>query len=55
MATMLLSLTSLYPDADLKKHPRVCVIFNNVSKFQIAKKTTLQYGEDLNKDQKDSF
>ena len=30
---MLLSLSSFYENADLSKHPRVCVIFNNVSKF----------------------
>ena len=32
MMTLLLSLTSFYPDIDLSKHPKLFVIFNNVSK-----------------------
>ena len=55
MATMLLSMTSLYPDADLDNHPRICVIFNNVSKFQTAKKMTLLYGEESHELKKESF
>ena len=44
MCTMLLSLTSLYEDADLSNHPRMCVIFNNVSKISHPKKTAPVYG-----------
>ena len=44
MATTLLSLTSLYPNADIENHPRLCVLFNNVSKFQPKQKLMQQYG-----------
>ena len=46
-------MTSLYPDADLDNHPRICVIFNNVSKFQTAKKMTLLYDEESHEDNKE--
>ena len=32
MCSILLSLTSLYRELDPKKHPRMCIIFNNISK-----------------------
>ena len=53
MATMLLSLTSLYPNADLDKHPRICIIFNNVSKSTPSKKMIHLYGGDEHKDESD--
>ena len=40
----MLSLTSLYPNADIENHPRLCVLFNNVSKFQPKQKLMQQYG-----------
>ena len=33
MANMLLMLSSFYKETDLENHPRICVFFNNVSKF----------------------
>ena len=45
MCTMLLSLTSLYEDADVKNHPRLCVIFNNVSKNAHPEKVVPEYGK----------
>ena len=50
MCTMLLSLTSLYETKgfDPKKHPRLCVIFNNVSKISHPKKTVHKYGNRIN-------
>ena len=44
MATTMLSLTSLYPNADIENQPRLCVLFNNVSKFQPTQKLMQQYG-----------
>jgi len=44
MGTILLSLTSLYPNTDLDKHPRICVMFNNVSKIPHPKKVIPEYG-----------
>ena len=50
---MLLSLTSFYEDADPSNHPRLCVLFNNVSKISHAKKALPQYGaSEANKDEK---
>ena len=37
MVTMLLSLTSLYIETDITQHPRICILFNNVSKFSSYK------------------
>ena len=34
MANMLLMLSSFYEETNLEKHPRICVFFNNVSKFE---------------------
>ena len=34
MATMMLTLTCLYEEADLERHPRICIIFNNVSNYK---------------------
>ena len=45
MCTMLLSLTSLYEDADMKNQPRLCVIFNNVSKNAHPEKVVPEYGK----------
>jgi len=44
MCTMLLSLTSLYEKTDPNNHPRLCVIFNNVSKNAHPEKAVLEYG-----------
>ena len=53
MCTMLLSLTSFYEDADPNQHPRLCVLFNNVSKISHAKKAQPQYGaNEATKDEK---
>ena len=38
MVSMLLVLTSIYEDSNPDMHPRLCVIFNNVSKLQDSKK-----------------
>ena len=43
MCTMLLSLTSLYEKTDTKNHPRLCVIFNNVSKNAHPEKVVPEY------------
>ena len=50
MATMLLSLTFLYPNASLEKYPRLCVFFNNVSKFEPSKRKTHLYGGEFLED-----
>ena len=44
MCMMLLSLTSLYEDSDPKMHPRMCVIFNDVSKIEHKQKVAPTYG-----------
>ena len=46
MCTILFSLTSLYEKTDVKKHPRMCVIFNNVSAYPHSKKTKPQFDEE---------
>ena len=51
MVTMLLILTSIYKDANLEHHPRLCVIFNNVSKFQNPKKAAIQYYQQKSEDE----
>ena len=38
MVTLLLVLTSFYPETDPFKHPRICVLFNNVSLYPSAEK-----------------
>ena len=45
MSTLLLSLTSFYKDADPSRHPRLCVIFNNVSK-QFEPKKEVSFGDE---------
>ena len=40
---MLLILTSIYKDSDPENHPRLCVIFNNVSKLPHSKKKARDY------------
>ena len=45
MCSMLLSLTSIYEDADIDRHPRICVVFNNVSKVHCPTKNTYRYSE----------
>ena len=54
MTTMLLSLTSLYPNANLDKHPRLCVIFNNVSRFSPSEKKVHKYGGEQLEDKEES-
>ena len=54
MATMLLSLTSLYPNANLDKHPRICILFNNVSRFPPSDKKVHKYGGEQPEDEEDS-
>ena len=56
MCTMLLSLTSLYEieDFDPKKHPRMCVVFNNVSKIDHPKKTVHKYGDLINDEKEET-
>ena len=34
MASILLMLSSFHKDTDLETHPRICVFFNNVSKYE---------------------
>ena len=43
MCNILLSLSSFYEDADLYTHPRMCVVFNNVSKRTYPKKVIAPY------------
>ena len=43
MCNMLLSLTSIYKDADLFLHPRMCVVFNNVSKVYTPETNTFTF------------
>ena len=42
---MLLTLTTMYKNADLDNHPRMCVIFNAVSKFPQLKKSIPVYSK----------
>ena len=53
MCGMLLSMTSLYANADPNKHPRICVVFNNVSKVHHAKKAAPKYGTNKQEDKED--
>ena len=55
MATMLLSLTSLYPNANLDKHPRLCVIFNNVSKLSPSKKMVHRFEKEMKQIKEEEF
>ena len=45
MCSILLSLTSLYPELDPNQHPRMCIIFNNVSKNKYPEKFVPEYGK----------
>ena len=44
MCMLLLSLCSMYKNADIRKHPRMCVVFNNVSKHPHKQRASFQYG-----------
>jgi len=43
MCMLLLSLTSIYEEQDPADHPRMCVIFNNVSVHTYASDCMLDY------------
>ena len=43
MSSILLSLTSLYEETDVQNHPRMCVIFNDVSKSSSDRKKKPTY------------
>ena len=45
MCQILLSLTSMYPNLQPTQHPRMCVIFNNVSKNNYPVKLVPEYGK----------
>ena len=47
MCSMLLSLTSIYKTSDPKKHPKMFVVFNNVSKHNLMKGPLREYGQPL--------
>ena len=53
MSRILLSLTSLYEDSDPEKHPKMCIIFNNVSKVNHPKAEPHVYEEDYSSDELD--
>jgi hypothetical protein len=42
-----LSLTSIYRSSDPKKHPKMFVVFNNVSKHNLMKGPIREYGQPL--------
>ena len=53
MVSMLLILTSIYEKQNPDNHPRLCVIFNNVSKFPHPKKKAQKYYEVQSEDSAD--
>ena len=54
MGSVMLSLNSFCPETDPTKHPRICIIFNNVSKYPKEKKFIIKYGENPVKKEKSS-
>ncbi len=45
MNIILLILNSFHPESNPHEHPRMCVIFNNVSKNPKIKKVIIKYGK----------
>ena len=54
MATVLLTMTSFYPETNPFTHPKMCVIFNNVSRNPIKKTKNVQYGGKVKEDELDN-
>ena len=45
MCDMLLALTSIYKNSDPKAHPKMFVMFNNISRYSSKKGLKLKYGK----------
>ena len=48
---LFISLASFYPDTNPLKHPRICVMFNNMSKNITANKKPVNFGDTSDEEQ----